>query len=141
MLKTYTILEFECKQISVSKGALKYLLVDELGQKRQVSAIANLGIKNQIKSLYPIQFREQPLIEALSKAKLNDTVNVDFSHFNEQNPRNSSDKNRAAEEKQLHSIINSQTHSIPSLLFFDRMRVFQLLGLVVLMIGFFLIIK
>jgi len=141
MLKTYTILELDCKQISVRKGAMKYLLVDELGNKRNVSAIAKLGIDKKIRSLQAIQFREKPLIEALSNAQLNDTFDVDFTHFNEQNPRVTSDRNRAAEEKQLNDLNDAQSLSFVNSFIENKILLVQILGVVGLMLGLYISFK
>lgn len=108
MLKIYTIKGYTCKEVSSRKGAIQYQLVDDLGQERTVTAIAKLGLIKKIKSVHPIHFRETPLVEALSKAKINDQISVDFSDFNKHNPRIKSDRHKASEKRVLDQINNAQ---------------------------------
>jgi len=85
----YALKEQKFKEISKGKGAVEYHLIDEHGNHRTVTAMANLNWRNQISSVKPIHHREQPLIEALAKTSLNETVEVDFSAFNKKYPRGS----------------------------------------------------
>lgn len=92
MYKSYTIKSYKYKEISRAKGSITYHLVDELGEERAVTAMANCGLlNNKIKSIHPIHHRETPLVEALANSDINDTIVVDFSDFNKKFPRVRSD--------------------------------------------------
>ena len=60
MVKTFTIKEYNFKQVSQNKGAIEYILVDEFGQKRTVTAVAKIGWNKKIKSVKPVFKRETP---------------------------------------------------------------------------------
>lgn len=107
MIKTYKLKEYQCKEISPGKGSISYLLIDELGQERVVTAMATLGIIKKIKAVEPIYHRETPLVEALSKASINDQFDVDFSHFNQLNPRPSASSKNQRINRQFFRDINN----------------------------------
>ena len=73
--------------MSKGKGAIDFFLVDDIGEKRTVSAMAVLGRKNKIKTIHAIHKRETPLVEALAKSHINDAIEVDFTGFNKAHPR------------------------------------------------------
>jgi hypothetical protein len=87
MRKTFIIKNSTFKAISHDKGAIDFHLVDECSEKRTVSAIAKLGRNKKIKSITAIHKKETPLVEALAKASVKDTIEVDFSGFNNAHPR------------------------------------------------------
>lgn len=87
MVINYTLKNYQFRETTKGKGIVKYLLVDEQGQKRVVSAIANLGFGNKIKSIHPIHKRELPLIDVLAKAEINEKITVDFTDYNNKYPR------------------------------------------------------
>ncbi len=87
MRKIFTIKNSNFKEISKDKGAIDFLLVDDTGEKRTVSAIAKLGRNKRIISVNAIHKRETPLVEALAKAAVKDTIEVDFTGFNNAHPR------------------------------------------------------
>ena len=74
------------KETTKGKGIVRYVLVGDQGHEREVSAIATLG-KKGIKSVRPIHHREQPLIDVLAKASINEVIEVDFGPYNKQYPR------------------------------------------------------
>ncbi len=92
MYKSYTIKAYKCTQVAPKKGHIKYLLEDDQGNQRTVSAMATLGIIKKIKSIRPINFRETPLIEILANSKVNEIIEIDFSDFNNRYPRVASNK-------------------------------------------------
>lgn len=110
MIKTYVLKEYQCKEISSGKGSINYLLIDELGNERVVTALATLGIIKKIKSVEPIYHRETPLVEMLSKASINDTIEIDFSNFNKMNPRPSSSSKSQRIDRQFFRDINNSSH-------------------------------
>ena len=87
MYKSYTIKASKFKEISGGRGTISYFLVDELGEKRTVTAKAKCGFIKRIKSIEAIHHRETPLVEALASASVNDTIVIDFSDFNRNYPR------------------------------------------------------
>jgi len=89
MVINYTLKNYQFRETSKGKGIVKYLLVDEQGKQRIVSAIADLGFGNKIKSVHPIHHREMPLINILSKAQINEKITVDFTEYNNKYPRGS----------------------------------------------------
>ena len=89
MVINYTLKNYQFRETSKGKGIVKYLLIDEQGKQRIVSAIADLGFGNKIKSVHPIHHREMPLINILSKAQINEKITVDFTEYNNKYPRGS----------------------------------------------------
>jgi len=126
MLKIYTIKGYTCKEVSPGRGAIQYHLVDDLGQERTVTAIAKLGLIRKIKSVQPIHFRETPLVDALSKAKINDEISVDFSSFNKHNPRINSDRHKASEKRVFDQISNAQAITTLDSFSWDPFRILAL---------------
>ncbi len=97
MVINYTLKNYQLRETTRGKGIIKYLLVDEQGKKRIVSAIANLGFGNKVKSIHPIHHRETPLIDVLAKAEINEKITVDFTEYNNKYPRGSSVEARKIE--------------------------------------------
>ncbi len=52
-----------------------------------MSAVAKLGKNKKIISVTAIHKRETPLVEALAKASVKDTIEVDFTGYNNTHPR------------------------------------------------------
>ncbi len=138
MYKAYTIKSYKCKQVSPGKGYIKYLLEDEMGNQRAVSAMAKLGRIKKIKSVHPIHFRETPLIDALAKAEIKDTIVVDFSEFNKRHPRVASNKKRTLDTSVYREFKGNQTNATLDTFSFEPLRLLQLfiislVGLAILM--------
>ena len=89
MVINYTLKNYQFKETTKGKGIVKYLLVDDQGNQRIVSAIANLGLGKKIKSVHPIHHRESPLIDVLFNAQINEKITVDFTEYNQKHPRGS----------------------------------------------------
>ena len=87
MKKIYTLVNVECNSITNRTGSIKYFITDDAGNKRVVRAKVKLGLAKRIKSVEPIFHRETPLVEVLSKTPLNRKFKVDFTAFNQLNPR------------------------------------------------------
>lgn len=119
MFKKFTIKEYRFKEVSKKRGSIDYLLIDELGVERTVTAIAKLGWNNKIKSAHAIYQREIPLVEALFKASVKDTIEIDFTGYNKKHPRV---RNSAKlDSKSLaYQTARDNSYSI------DKMRLFQL---------------
>ncbi len=86
---SYVLKNHDFREVSKGRGVLDYHLVDEFGNKRTVSARACMGWNKKIKSVYPLVQRETPLVEALAKTAINESITVDFSEFNKKFPRGS----------------------------------------------------
>ncbi len=126
MYKAYTIKSYKCKQVAPGKGYIKYLLEDEMGNQRAVSAMATLGRIRKIKSVKPIHFRETPLIEALVNAEINDTIVVDFSDFNNQHPRVASYRKRTLDTSIYKELGENYNSTVMETFTFDPYRLLQL---------------
>ncbi len=87
MQVNYTVKNYQFRETAKGKGIVKYYLVDDQGKERVVSAIAQLGLTKKIKSVHAIHHRESPLIDVLSKADLNEKIQVDFTDYNNKYPR------------------------------------------------------
>lgn len=99
MVINYTLKNYQFRETTKGKGIVKYLLVDEQGKTRVVSAIASLGFGNKIKSVRPIHHRETPLTDILFKADINEKITVDFTGYNSINPRGA-----AVEERKIGTV-------------------------------------
>lgn len=86
MKKTFTITDILFNGISRNKGTIEYYLLDELGNERKVTAMAQLGFRKKIKNIRALYQREIPLVEALTDAEIDQTITIDFTGFNK-NPR------------------------------------------------------
>jgi hypothetical protein len=124
----FALKDYKFREVSKGKGLVDYHLVDMHGNQRTVSAMANLNWRKQVCSVKPIHHREMPLIDALAKAKLNETIEVDFSEFNKKYPRGSI----RSKKMKVHSVKVSKhdaqcISSIGSLMD-HKMRVIQLVA-------------
>lgn len=132
MQKSFLIQARNFKEISEGKGYLEYKLVDEKGDTRTVTATAKTGRFRELSQIKAVYKREAPLVNALRKATVNETVFVDFSHFNKKNPRSKLvADSRSPSYKGAYS---SYPESIPVL---ERDNLVRLLGIAV--IGFILL--
>lgn len=124
----YTVIGYNLKEISSRKGSIEYKLMDRFGNKRTVTAMATLNFLKKVSSVRPIYHRELPLIKALAKTKLNDSVIVDFSEFNRNNPRGSLRKTKGSIPmiRVKQSSKNSCINGLDSLLD-NKLRLFQLM--------------
>lgn len=141
MYKSYTITAFKFKEISAGRGTISYFLVDELGEKRTVTAKAKCGFIKKIKSVEAIHHRETPLVQALANAAINDTIAIDFSEFNRNFLRihvNSQSERLA--RGTMKTINSGQAISSMDTLNIDALRLLQLFSiasvcLMVIMVG------
>lgn len=87
MQKTFLVKSRNFKEISDGKGSLEFLLVDENGDERMVVATAQVGRFGALKAIKPVYKREIPLIKALAKASVDDSISIDFTDFNAKHVR------------------------------------------------------
>lgn len=111
--------------MSQSKAAIDYVLVDEQGIKRTVTAVAKLGWNNNIKSIKAVFKREAPLVAALASRSINDQVVVDFAGFNKKHPRVLEGRTHAINGDFVKSTTTSNNHST-DVLEINKFRMFQL---------------
>ena len=124
----YTLKDHQLKETSKGRGIMTFHLVDKDGHNRKVSAIVKLGFRNKIKSMHALHHRETPLIDVLRRTSINETVRVDFTAYNQNNPRPSkqviSVKNTSVNYQENKHLINDmETFSE------NKFRLLQLLGL------------
>jgi len=131
MVKTFTIKEYKFKQVSQSKGAIEYLLEDEFGEQRTVTAIAKIGWNKKISSVKPVFKRETPLVQALANRAVDDQIVVDFSGFNKNHPRVNMNRTHAI-NRDFSKTKNPHYHSNNDSVIIDKYRLAQLL-----LMGFF----
>lgn len=86
---TYTLESYDLRETSKGRGILTYKLKDKNGEERKVSAIVKFGFQNKIKAMHALHHRETPLIKVLQKSSINETIEVDFTAYNEAHPRTS----------------------------------------------------
>lgn len=84
---TYTLESYDLRETSKGRGILTYHLSDKNGGTRTVSAIVKMGFQNKIKAMHALHHRETPLIKVLQKASISETIDVDFTAYNEAHPR------------------------------------------------------
>ena len=85
----YCLKQQKFKEVSAGKGVVEYFLIDEFGNERTVSAMAKLNWRKQLNTVKPIHHRELPLVQALAKASINETIEVDFTEYNKKYKRGS----------------------------------------------------
>ncbi len=83
----YCLKQQKFKEVSSGKGVVEYFLVDEYDNERTVSAMAKLNWRKQLNTVKPIHHRELPLVQALAKASINETIEVDFTEYNKKYKR------------------------------------------------------
>ena len=129
MFVSYTVKNHQFKETSKGRGIISYEIADTHGNKRTVSALAQLGMRNKIKSVRPIHKRELPLIQALLKSSVNDKVEVDFTEYNKNNSREDSTKDIGVREKEIpDDFIDHTIYDIDEI-GNNKFRLFQLVAL------------
>lgn len=129
MKKTFLIRERNFKEISDGKGHLEYKLVDENGDARVVTATARKGRIRELSQIKAVYKRESPLIKALMKASVGDSVYVDFTKYNRKNPRPS-----LTLDSRSRSYKGAYSNSTSSSFSFDSAHILRLFGIAI--IGF-----
>ena len=82
MNKTYTLQKTQLTDAAKSSAIMNYHLIDDKGNQRVVQAMAKLGCRNKVKSVQAKYFRETPLVDALSQAKVEQRIEVSYTQFN-----------------------------------------------------------
>ena len=126
MQKTFLVKERNFKEISDGKGHLEYILLDEKGDTRVVTAIASKGRFKAFSGIKAIYKRETPLVKALTKASIDETVQIDFTKFNNKHFRS-----KLAVNSRNSSYKGAYSHYSGSTAVFDGADVFRLFGIAV----------
>ncbi len=87
MFVTYTVKNHQFKETAPGRGIISYLIVDKQANKRTISALAHVNKRGKVQSVRPINKRELPLLQMLVKSKVNEKIEVDFTEYNANNPR------------------------------------------------------
>lgn len=82
MLKTFTLNERVDHQVSDTEGTVTFSITDELGVSRVISGKTFLNEKHVPQGVSSENKRELPLIEALFRLEINESVEVEFEHYN-----------------------------------------------------------
>ena len=147
MFVTYTIKNHQFKETSPGRGIISYLIVDKHSNKRKISALAHVNKRGKIQSVRPIHKRELPLLEMLVKSSLNEKIEVDFSDYNEQNPRDDEGLGGEATKdiavRELKSEFEVKDHTIYSVddIGENKFRLFQMVALGALVLAAIMFVK
>ena len=91
MFKTFTLTQKEEEQISESEGKMTFHLTDESGFQRKVSGFTQLDENLNAVSISSPKKREHPLIQCLFITNVDETINIEFTQYNDVFVRNDQD--------------------------------------------------
>ena len=91
MFKTFTLTQKEEEQISESEGKMTFHLTDESGFQRKVSGFTQLDENLNAVSISSPKKREHPLIQCLFITNVDETINIEFTQYNDVFVRNEQD--------------------------------------------------
>lgn len=135
---SYCLKQQTFKEVSSGKGVVEYFLIDEYGNQRRVSAMAKLNWRKQLSTVKPIHHRELPLIQALAKAQINETIEVDFTEFNKKYKRGSIRTQRISVPKVKVKVSHKNQITDVGSMVNNKGRLMQLFGYS--LVGFFSIV-
>ena len=143
MFVSYTIKSHQFKETSEGRGILSYDIVDTHGVKRTISAVAHMSKNNKIKSLRPINKRELPLIQVLVKSSINERIEVDFTEYNKNNPRDAGIAQKDVGIRKNEIPYDRKDHSLKDFdsLGENKFRVFQMIALGALVLAALMSLK
>ncbi|MGB0845950.1 MAG: hypothetical protein ACPGSM_04455 [Thiolinea sp.] len=84
MKKTFTVHAVHHKEVSPGKGSIIWLLSDEKGLPRKITAITDIDDKGVIDNMQAVYKREIPLVERLHSSEKGESFTIDFSIYNQQ---------------------------------------------------------
>ena len=142
MFVTYTVKNYQFKETSAGRGIISYLIVDKHSNKRKISALAHVNKRGKIQSVRPINKRELPLLQVLVKSSINEKIEVDFSDYNKENPRDEdaqhlhTDSSKTIPVRELKSEFETKDHTIYSIddIADNKFRVLQMVALGILIV-------
>ena len=82
MLKTFTLDERVDHQVSDTEGSVTFSITDDLGVSRVISGTTFLNENHVPQGVSSTNKRELPLIEALFRLEINESVEIEFEHYN-----------------------------------------------------------
>ncbi len=143
MFVTYTVKNYQFKETSAGRGIISYLIVDKHSNKRKISALAHVNKRGKVQSLRPINKRELPLLQVLVKSSINEKIEVDFSDYNKENPRDEdaqhlhTESSKAIPVREVKNKFETKDHTIYSLddIGENKFRLFQMVALGVLILA------
>ncbi len=91
MFKTFTLTRKEEEQLSETEGKMTFHLMDENGLKRTVSGFTQLDENLNAVSISTPRKREYPLIQCLFITDVGETINIEFTQYNDVFVRNDQD--------------------------------------------------
>lgn len=91
MFKTFTLTRKEEEQLSESEGKMTFHLTDESGFDRKVSGFTQLDENLNAVSIASPRKREHPLIQCLFITNVGETINIEFTQYNDVFVRNDQD--------------------------------------------------
>ncbi|GAA0407854.1 hypothetical protein GCM10009133_15510 [Cocleimonas flava] len=91
MFKTFTLTRKEEEQLSETEGKMTFHLTDESGFQRKVSGFTQLDENLNAVSISTPRKREHPLIQCLFITNVDETINIEFTQYNDVFERNDQD--------------------------------------------------
>ncbi|WP_299877781.1 hypothetical protein [uncultured Cocleimonas sp.] len=91
MFKTFTLIRKEEEQLSDTEGKMTFHLKDESGFERKVSGFTHLDENLNAISISTPRKREHPLIQCLFITNVDETINIEFTQYNDVFVRNDQD--------------------------------------------------
>ena len=91
MFKTFTLTRKEEEQLSETEGKMTFHLTDETGYERKVSGFTQLDENLNAVSISSPRKREHPLIQCLFITNTGETINIEFTQYNDVFVRNDQD--------------------------------------------------
>jgi len=102
MIKTFTLIKIEEKQVSDTAGTMTFHLTDENGDSRTVSGTTFLDENQNARGISSPHKRELPLIQNLFEMEVDETIDLEFKYYNNIYDRESNKTvNEVAYEKAL----------------------------------------
>ncbi len=146
MFVTYTVKNHQFKETSEGRGIISYLIVDKHSNQRKISALAHVNKRGKVQSLRPINKRELPLLQVLVKSSVNEKIEVDFSDYNEKNPRQNDGSSTSTKDigvRELKSEFETKDHTIYSIddIGENKFRLFQMAALAALVLAAIMFVK
>jgi hypothetical protein len=146
MFVTFTVKNHQFKETSEGRGIISYLIVDKHSNQRKISALARVNKRGKVQSLRPINKRELPLLQVLVKSSVNEKIEVDFSDYNEKNPRQVDGTSTSSKDigvREIKSEFETKDHTIYSIddIGENKFRLFQMAALGALVLAAIMFVK
>ncbi len=82
MLKTFTLIKREDNLLSDKAGTVNFTIMDENSDTRVISGATFLDENKHPQGVTSENKRELPLIEGLFRLELNESIEIEFEHYN-----------------------------------------------------------